>query len=159
MKKEQSRIAKRMNLYRAFYAELNKQPYPQMRKEAILSEYGATSTKQLSITELEEAVKMMRKSSSLTAEVEKMRKRVIAAACAMLTEMESESFRQADSEGKIAMAKAVAARAAKAEDFNRISADKLRALYGAFRTKVSVMRAVVPAALEIINDKRDGDGE
>lgn len=146
--KKESRAMQRMHLIRRFYALMREQAYPDTWKETTLTSYGVDSTTKLTNDELEEIVRKAHKRES---NIDRQRKRVIAAACAMLTEMESESFFAADADGKIAMAKAVAARAAKVEDFNKIKIDKLRALYGAFRTQTKMIQAVVPAAMEVIN--------
>jgi len=113
------------NLIKRFHTLLTKTGMDDFDKQSILSEFGVTSSKDLTIVELLESCNALEKMANpQLAELDKLRKRVIASIGDYLRVMnETESIEKI---------KFIACRAAKEKNFNNISATKLRALYNAF---------------------------
>lgn len=81
--------------------------------------------------------------------LEVMRKRVIAAVCEFL-EGNDAKFGAMNRAGRLARAKAVAARAAQAQDFNKISEARLRGIYNAFKKMNEASRQAVEVGMKAI---------
>jgi hypothetical protein len=111
-------------LLRKFHAILQRTGVGTDGKEWLLSNYGAVSAKELSTAQLAEACELLETAHKPGGEMDKLRKRVIAAVGAWLTAMNKQQ--------NIALNKAIATRAAKRENFNDIPAGQLRSLYNAF---------------------------
>lgn len=104
-------------------------------KEAILSGYGVTSSRDLSAAQLIEACNALdRELNPKLAELDRHRKRLIASIGAWLRAMNVQ-----ENIGKI---KAIACRAAKRDEFNDIPLEQLRSLYSAFNKKKKDLETV-----------------
>lgn len=112
-------------LIKKFHALLGKAGIGNEEKLSLLSGYGVESSKDLTVYELTELCgKIDKMANPEAAESDKLRKRLIAAIS---------YYRQAmGCASSIDEIKAIACRAASAENFNRISNEKLRSLYNAF---------------------------
>lgn len=123
---QQTFIEKQKNaLIKKFHTLLSKGRIDNEQKLDMLSGYGVQSSKDLTVYELTELCgKLDLMINPALAESDKLRKRLIAAIF---------SYRQAmGSQASLEEVKGIACRAAKAENFNRISDDRLRSLYNAF---------------------------
>ena len=112
-------------------------------KEVILSNYGVTSAAQLNTTHLIEACNLLEGTLTPSNETDKLRKRLMAAIGGWLR-----ATNQGESTEKI---KAIACRAAKRDDFNKIPNEQLRSLYSAFCKKVKDLQQVQELTAEQIN--------
>lgn len=112
-------------LLKKFHGLLAKGQMGNEDKLDLLSAYGVQSSKDLTVYELTELCgKLDRIINPQVAESDKLRKRLIATIF---------SYRQAmGSQPSMDEVKGIACRAAKVENFNRISDDRLRSLYNAF---------------------------
>lgn len=100
-----------------------------LKKEAILSSYGLSSSRELNAHELLEICTALElEVNPALAESDRLRKRLIAAIGGWLN-MLGQNGRD------IVLIKAIACRAAEAASFNRIGNDRLRSLYYAFKKK------------------------
>lgn len=112
-------------LIKKFHALLGKAGIGNEEKLSLLSGYGVESSKDLTVYELTELCgKIDKMANPQAAEADKLRKRLIAAISSYRYAMGCAS--------SIDEIKAIACRAALAENFNRISNEKLRSLYNAF---------------------------
>lgn len=112
-------------LIKKFHALLSKAGIGNDEKLSLLSGYGVESSKDLTVYELTELCgKIDKMANPQAAEADKLRKRLIAAISSYRYAMGCIS--------SIDEIKAIACRAALAENFNRISNEKLRSLYNAF---------------------------
>lgn len=112
-------------LIKKFHALLGKAGIGNDEKLSLLSGYGVESSKDLTVYELTELCgKIDKMANPQAAEADKLRKRLIAAISSYRYAMGCAS--------SIDEIKAIACRAALAENFNRISNEKLRSLYNAF---------------------------
>jgi hypothetical protein len=112
-------------LVKKFHILLSKGRIGNDQKLDMLSAYGVTSSKDLTVYELTELCGKLDKIVNPEAdEAYKLRKRLIAAIYSYRNAMGCAST--------IDEIKAIACRAASAENFNRISVEKLRSLYNAF---------------------------
>ena len=122
----QTFIEKQKNaLIKKFHTLLTRGRIGNEQKLDMLSAYGVESSKDLTVYELTElCIKLDKLVNQEAAEADKLRKRLIAAIS---------SYRQAmGCASSIEEIKGIACRAASAENFNRISNEKLRSLYNAF---------------------------
>ena len=104
-------------------------------KETILDSFGVTSSRDLNAHELLEACAAIEgELSPRTADYDKWRKRLIAAVGGWMKAM--------NKEGNIDVIKAIACRAARVDNFNRIPIERLRSLYYAFNEKRKDLRFV-----------------
>lgn len=119
-------IEKQKNaLVKKFHTLLTKGRIGNDQKLQMLAAYGVESSKDLNVYELTELCgKLDKIINPAVAEQDKLRKRLIASIA---------SYRQSMGAAvSIDEVKAIACRAAKCENFNRISDDRLRSLYNAF---------------------------
>ena len=119
-------IEKQKNaLVKKFHTLLTKGRIGNDQKLQMLAAYGVESSKDLNVYELTELCgKLDKIINPAVAEQDKLRKRLIASIA---------GYRQAmGTTANIDEIKAIACRAAKCENFNRISEDRLRSLYNAF---------------------------
>lgn len=126
---------------------------------AILERYGAESSTELSLGQLERLateLKAMSSDSELAKDVQ--RKRLLAAVCAVCAEVVP-YWESLDKGARIAYAKKVACRAAGWEEaydkygrdrINRLGLDRLRSLTYAFSKRKKDMDGVVEAAMEAL---------
>lgn len=91
------------------------------------------------------------KTQPKTDEMDKARKRLIAAIDAYLRELKQES--------NIALIKSVACRAAKYDNFNSIPVERLRSIYNAFVQRTKDMKTVDKLTLELLMQPRTTMGE
>lgn len=112
-------------LIKKFHTLLTKGGIGNDQKLSMLSAYGVESSRDLTVYELTEiCIKLDKIVNPEPSEMDKLRKRLIASIAA---------YRQAmGTPAGIDEIKAMACRAAKCENFNRISEDRLRSLYNAF---------------------------
>lgn len=112
-------------LIKKFHTLLSKGRIDNEQKLTLLSGYGVESSKDLNVYELTELCgKLDKMVNPEVAESDKLRKRLIAAIAA---------YRQAmGCVASIEEIKGIACRAAKCDNFNRISDQKLRSFYNAF---------------------------
>lgn len=114
-------------LLRKFHALIAKTGVKPHEKEAMLSHFGVESSKDLTNHQLMDLCEILdKKANPKHAELDRWRKRVIAAIATYLTAMNREATMQA--------IKGTACRAAGC-DFNKISLDRLRSIYNAFRQR------------------------
>jgi len=119
-------IEKQKNaLVKKFHTLLTKGRIGNEQKLEMLAAYGVESSKDLNVYELTELCgKLDKILNPAAAEQDKLRKRLIASIA---------GYRQAmGASASMEEIKAIACRAAKCENFNRISEDRLRSLYNAF---------------------------
>lgn len=115
-------------LIKKFHTLLAKAGVDSDGKAVILAAYGVTSSKDMTGAQLEEACAgLERMADPRKEEADRLRRRLIAAIASYL----EATGRPHD----IATVKAVACRAARRRDFNRIPPDRLRSLYGAFTAR------------------------
>lgn len=120
-------------------------------KAVILSQYGVESSAQLSVYDLLEIINNIETRCNVNYQMQdKWRKRVLAIISSYLKLMKSKKARD------IEYIKTIAVRAAKAEDFNRIPADKLKSLYNAFRQRIKDYEVAIDIEANIINGGEDG---
>lgn len=112
-------------LIKKFHTLLGKAAIGNEEKYSMLSGYGVESTKDLTVYELTElCIKVDKIANPASADSDKLRKRLIASIS---------SYRNAmGCVATIEEIKAIACRAASAQNFNKISDEKLRSLYNAF---------------------------
>lgn len=104
-------------------------------KMAMLAAYGVESGKDLTVYELTELCgKLDRIANPGANENDMWRKRVIAAVFGYL--------RALGKKGSIEEAKAIACRAAKTEEFNRIPKERLKSLYNAFKNRENDLKEI-----------------
>lgn len=112
-------------LIKKFHTLMTKVGMDKFDKECILKDFGATSSKDLTVVELIEVCTALEKMANpQLIELDKLRKRVMASIAAYLREMG-----YAENPENI---KALACRASKCKSFNEIPIEKLRAVYNAF---------------------------
>ncbi|MDH8700848.1 hypothetical protein M2138_000182 [Dysgonomonadaceae bacterium PH5-43] len=113
-------------------------------KEAILSSYSVTSSRDLSAAQLIEACNALDKElNPKLAELDQHRKRLIASIGAWLRAMNVQ-----ENIGKI---KSIACRAAKRDEFNEIPLEQLRSLYSAFNKKKKDLDMVEEITIEVLD--------
>jgi hypothetical protein len=129
MDKEHARLIKK------FHTLLSRYGIDNEVKELMLSSYGVSSSKDMNTYELLELCKKIDlEYNAASAEIDRLRKRLIAAIF---------SWRKAmGASATMEEVKAIACRAAEANCFNKISAEKLRSLYAAFTKKVKDLERV-----------------
>lgn len=112
-------------LIKRFHTLLTKAGMDEFDKKSILSEFKVTSSKDLTVVELLEVCTALEKMvNPQLAEIDRLRKRVMASIGAYLREMG-----YSDNQDTI---KSLACRASKCKSFNDIPMEKLRAVYNAF---------------------------
>lgn len=124
--KQQRRLIKK------FHTLLGKAGVDAAGKEAILSGYGVSSTRELNAYELLEACNALDKlSNPKAAELDAERKRVLASIGGYLKMIGAGG-------NDIEKIKRIACRASECEVFNKIPIEKLRALYHTFKNKQKI---------------------
>ncbi len=120
-------------LIKKFHLLLGRAELGNEAKYSMLSSYGVTSTKDLSVYELMELCgKVDAMANPHFSELDKQRKRVIASIGNYLKAMNRKS--------DIDTITAVACRASKVEVFNKIPLEKLRSIYNAFNYKRKILK-------------------
>lgn len=123
------------NLLKKFHTLLGKARIDEDGKEAILSGYGVSSSKDLTAYELLEVCNKLEKMADPElAEQDRWRKRLIASIFEYRKAMGAAATMQE--------VKAIACRAAEVKDFNKITIDRLRSLYNAFNKQTKDLKRV-----------------
>lgn len=131
-------------LLRKFHAMLTRAGVSMAEKEALLASYGVESSKQLNVYELTEiCAKLDKIANPVAAESDRWRKRLIAAVDGYLRAMGKKG-------GNMAEIKAVACRAAKIENFNRIPVERLKSLYNAFKYREKDLKTINQMTSELL---------
>lgn len=133
-------------LIKKFHTLLTRGGIGNSEKEAMLAGYGVESTRDLTVYELTElCIKTDRIVNPAQAESDKLRKRLIASIS---------SYRHAMSGVYPPMEeiKAIACRAGKVDNFNRITDDRLRSLYNAFNKMRKDLESVTQMTKERIHE-------
>lgn len=104
-------------------------------KQVLLASYGVGSSRDLTVYELTELCDTLYRAVVNTDEADRWRKRLIAAIDQYLRAMGHRG-------GNLPEIKAVACRAAQAENFNRIGTDRLKSLYNAFKRRTADLHQV-----------------
>lgn len=120
-------------LIKKFHTLLMRGGISNEEKQAMLASYGVTSSKDMNIYELLELCGKIDRMVS-PSESDRLRKRVIASACAYFSEC---GCRYDD---PVAAAKKMACRISGQANFNRIPDDRLRSIYHALGNRVRDMR-------------------
>ena len=137
MDKQQTQLLKK------FYTLLGKAAVGNEGKEAILHSYGVESSKDLTAKDLLDICdKLAMQADPKLAELDRWRKRVIAAVFGYLNAM----GKTAD----VAMVKAIVCRAAKHETFNHIPLDRLNSIYNAFKNRKKDIEAVGGLTVDVL---------
>lgn len=122
-------------LLRKYHALLRRGGVNDEERLALLSAYGVESAKELNVYELTELCDTLYRAVVNTDEADRWRKRLIAAIDQYLRAMGHRG-------GNLPEIKAVACRAAQAENFNRIGTDRLKSLYNAFKRRTADLHQV-----------------
>lgn len=134
-----------------FHVLLKKAGVDEEGKRDLLSGYGAESTKDLTVEELEALCERLREvAEEREKKADRMRKRALRAVCKFCEATDGDRFAQWPEERRMAYAKAVICRVAGAEAINRIGADRLRSVAYAFEKQVRDMESVVEEAGRIV---------
>lgn len=134
-----------------FHALLNKAGVDEEGKRDLLSGYGAESTKELTVEELEALCARVRKmAEEREKKADRMRKRALRAVCQFCESVETEGWTDWPTEKRMAYAKGIVCRAAGVENFNRIGVDRLRSVAYAFEKQRKDMERVVAEAERIL---------
>ena len=131
-------------LIKRFHTLLGKLSMSNEQKLEILAQYGVESSKDLNTYELLELCnKLDKQTNPKLQELDRSRKRLIASISAWRREMGLPS--------NINEIKAIACRASEADDFNKISIERLKSLYYAFNKKVKDMQTVEKMTVSQLN--------
>ena len=131
------------HLLKKFHILLGKTGVGDEGKEGILFSYGVESSKDLSAKDLLDICdKLAIQADPKLAELDKWRKRVIAAVFGY--------FKAMGKEANMATVKAVACRAASCTDFNRIPADRLISIYNAFKNRKKDIETVNSITVDVL---------
>lgn len=123
-------------LLRKYHALLRRGGVNNDERLALLSAYGVESAKELNVYELTELCgKLDMAFNPKASDADRWRKRLIAAIDQYLRAMGHRG-------GNLPEIKAVACRAAQAENFNRIGTDRLKSLYNAFKRRTADLHQV-----------------
>lgn len=123
-------------------------------KAVILAQYGVESSTQLSVYDLMEIVNNIETRTNVNYQMQdKWRKRVLAVVSNYLKAMGSKKARD------IEYVKSIATRAARAGEFNKIPAERLKSLYNAFNQRIKDVEAAIEIESSIINDSGDGSNK
>ena len=143
---QKSFIDKEKNrLIKEFHIKLKQYKIEDYMKEAILSGYGVTSSKELNCRELLELNDLLdREHNGDYAELDKLRKRVMASIGAFLRALHKQENDK--------IIKSIACRAAKYENFNDIPASKLRAIYSEFTKQTKGITGARAVTSEMIGN-------
>lgn len=119
------------------------------RHELYAAWVGKHSASEMTTQELRAIAEGLKSLRSSESEISRARKRVIAAVREFLEKNDSKYALMSEQE-RIERVKAVACRASKTEDFNRISMTKLRAVYNTFLQLNKVMNQSAKVLREIM---------
>lgn len=122
-------------LLRKYHALLRRGGVNDEERLALLSAYGVESAKELNVYELTELCDTLCRAVQPNDDADRWRKRLIAAIDEYLRAMGHRG-------GNLPEIKAVACRAAQAENFNRIGTDRLKSLYNAFKRRTADLHQV-----------------
>lgn len=121
--------------------------------ETLIGSYGVESSKELEEWQLEKLCEFLGKqANSERRDIDRQRKRAIAAVCQYIEAMGTKGYEGKDAAGRVAYAKGVICRAAKVEteSFNRIGLQRLRGLTAMFNKMRKDMDGVVEVSYGII---------
>lgn len=134
-----------------FHVLLNKAGVDNEGKQDLLSGYGAESSKELTVEELEALCERLRQmATARERKAEAMRRRALRAVCQFCGSVEVADWAGWPKEKRIAYAKAIVCRAAGVDNFNRIGVDRLRSIAFAFEKQRKDMERVVAEAERIL---------
>lgn len=122
-------------LLRKYHALLRRGGVNDEERLALLSAYGVESAKELNVYELTELCDTLYRAVVNTDEADRWRKRLIAAIDQYLRAMGHRG-------GNLPEIKAVACRAAQTDNFNRITMERLKSLYNAFKRRTADLNRV-----------------
>lgn len=118
-------------LLRKYHTLLRRGGVSNEEKLALLASYGVDSAKEMNVYELVELCDTLARSVNTAAgDADRWRKRLIAAIDSYLRAM-------GHTGGNLPEIKAIACRAAKTDNFNRIPNDRLKSLYNAFKKRTA----------------------
>lgn len=122
-------------LLRKYHALLRRGGVTNDERLALLSTYGVESAKELNVYELTELCDTLYRAVQPNDDADRWRKRLIAAIDQYLRAMGHRG-------GNLPEIKAVACRAAQTDNFNRITMERLKSLYNAFKRRTADLNHV-----------------
>ena len=131
-------------LIKKFHILLGQAGLDDYEKSAILAGYGVQSCKDLTLSELDEICSRLTKQANpIQKDMDKWRKRVLACVCGLLQNTGNDNT-------NLNLAKAIACRAAKVDNFNAIPFDRLRSIYYAFKHRSDDMKEINKIYVEML---------